>query len=273
MPKIQVIATPIGHKDDFSPRALHCLQEADIIAAEDTRKALNLLKHFQISGKTLISYHDHNEKQRSHQLLGRIIDEDLTLALISDAGTPCISDPGYRLLREAHLRDICVEPIPGACAMAALISVSGLPSDRFTFVGFFQNIASDLTTWKGSVIFYESTKRLVKTLEALMFHHPHAEICIGRELTKTHEDILHASLKDALTWAKEHKNLKGEVCAMIYCPEQQTPEEELKERLSFEAKLLFSRGATHKDLTIVMADRGLEKKELYQFLLEVQKQK
>ncbi len=139
-----VVATPIGNLDDMTPRAIATLKNVAIIAAEDTRNTRKLLTHFGILGKELVSYHDHGEEERAASLLDRIESDNLALAIVSDAGTPCVADPGYRLVKMAKERGIKVHPIPGASAVTSLISASGLPSNRFTFVGFLPTKSTSL---------------------------------------------------------------------------------------------------------------------------------
>ena len=143
-PVIFIVATPIGNLDDLTPRALATLRNVDIIAAEDTRNTRKLLTHFNIQGKELVSYHDHVEDTRSEQLVERLLRDGLSLALVSDAGTPCVADPGYRLVRHAKQNGIKVHPVPGASALTSLVSASGLPSDRVLFVGFLPVKESDI---------------------------------------------------------------------------------------------------------------------------------
>ena len=154
--------------------------------------------------------------------------------------------------------------------MAALMSVSGLPSHEFTFVGFIQNYKrQDIAEWKGTYVFYESTKRILKTLRMIKEVQPEARICVGREITKFHEEIRQFSMDEAIEWAHSHKTLKGELAAVLHCPGVQASNAE--ETLREEAKFLFEKGLSHKDLMTLFSSRGLEKKKLYNLLLELQK--
>ncbi len=271
---LYIVATPIGNLEDLSARAIRTLKEVDLIAAEDTRRAGQLLSHLQIGKKQLISYHDHVEKHKAAPLIDRLIDEDLTMALISDAGTPCVSDPGYRLVAEAKRRQLPVHPIPGASALTALVSAAGLPSDQFLFVGFLPTkqkaLQDEVRRWGAlnvSVVFYESTRRLPETLKVILEELPNAEVAVGRELTKLHEEIVTLPVAEALSWAENHSVLKGEAAVMVapHATPQQTSEEEIRAL----ARQGFAAGLSLKDLLKQLGDSGMGRSELYQLLLSV----
>ena len=206
---VYVVATPIGNIEDISQRARRILESVDIIAAEDTRHTLKLLHLAKISPKKLVSYHDHNEEFRSEELVERILKEDLSVALVSDAGTPCISDPGYRIVALARQRGIKVTPIAGPSAAVALASVAGLPVNRFLFIGFLPTRESqrekEIKGWQeslGSVIFYDSPRRLLSTLVIIHRIWPNSILAVGRELTKFHEEVFQGSISEVLAWAQ-----------------------------------------------------------------------
>jgi 16S rRNA (cytidine1402-2'-O)-methyltransferase len=187
-----VVATPIGNLGDISERALHTLRDVDLIACEDTRHTIKLLNHFHIQ-KPLESYHDFNEGKKAQQLARRIA-EGLNVAVVSDAGTPAISDPGYRLVRTCREQGIGVVAIPGANAALTALSASGLPSDAFMFVGFLpaktgarRDRLEALRPLSSTLIFYEAPHRIEKTLEDLLDVLGDREACIAREITKLHE--------------------------------------------------------------------------------------
>jgi len=198
--KLFVVATPIGNLDDLSPRARATLAQADLIAAEDTRHSAALLRHHGIATRTL-ALHEHNEREASADLVRRI-QGGANIALISDAGTPLVSDPGYRLVRAARAAGIPVSPIPGACAAIAALSAAGLPSDRFVFEGFLpaksaarraalQVLRADPRT----LIFYESSHRIVESLADLAAEFGgEREAVVARELTKQFETVLDGTL-------------------------------------------------------------------------------
>jgi 16S rRNA (cytidine1402-2'-O)-methyltransferase len=190
-----IVATPIGNLSDISPRALDALRSADLIACEDTRQTLKLLNHFGIQ-KPLISYHDFNEEKKA-AALGEKIQAGQTIALVSDAGTPGISDPGFRLVRYCREHELTVTPIPGPNAAIAALSASGLPSDEFFFAGFLPSKKTarrekleTLRSLRGTLVFYEAPHRIEGTLTDLLEILGDREACVGRELTKLHEEFL-----------------------------------------------------------------------------------
>ncbi len=272
-----VVATPIGNLEDLTPRALKVLESVDIIAAEDTRRTRQLLNLIGIGPKQLVSYHDHNEEFRSVQLVERMKAENLSIALVSDAGTPCISDPGYRLVKEAHRQGVKVHPIPGPSALTALVSASGLPTDRFMFVGFppakSTELRKQVDEWRRigcPVVFYESLRRLQKTVEVIYEIAPDAEIAIGRELTKLYEEVACMPISAALQWIRAHDVLKGEATIMVSFPPPEKGEARriTEEQLVSIASDEFRKGASLKDLLQSYADAGFKRAELYQLLLQ-----
>jgi 16S rRNA (cytidine1402-2'-O)-methyltransferase len=190
-----VVATPIGNLEDISARALRVLREVSLIAAEDTRHTGNLLNRFGITTRTT-SLHDHNEREKSGSLIDRLLSGD-SIALVSDAGTPTLADPGTHLIREAIAAGVRVEPIPGPSAAITALSVSGLPNHEFTFLGFPPTKAKERAQWfekvrtaGHTVIFYESPHRIAATLTQLRDAIGDAEVAVGRELTKVHEQLV-----------------------------------------------------------------------------------
>ena len=200
--KLWIVATPIGNLDDLSPRAQQVLRDADLIAAEDTRHSATLLRHIG-SGAQTFALHEHNEREKSDELVRRLR-EGAQIALISDAGTPLVSDPGYRLVRAARAAGIAVSPVPGACAAIAALSAAGLPSDRFVFEGFLparsaarrahlQTLAGETRT----LVFYESSHRIEECLRDCAQEFGGArQGVLARELTKLYETILDGTLAD-----------------------------------------------------------------------------
>ena len=280
-PALFVVGTPIGNMDDLSPRAARIIESADIIAAEDTRQTRKLLSRLGIRGKALVSYHDHNEQRQADELVGKIRRESLTVVVVSDAGTPCISDPGFRIVQAARRTGVAVYPVPGPSALTTLISVSGLPSDRFTFVGFLptraRSLREQITGWShlgGSVIFFESLRRLPQSFKVLEELFPAAEVCIGRELTKLFEEVVTMPVGEARQWLLGHPVLKGEVTVMVSPGPPAKPSEaggegaEELTNLRLQAIEAFRRGATLKDLLRQFRASGMRRSELYQLLLE-----
>ncbi|WP_447553178.1 16S rRNA (cytidine(1402)-2'-O)-methyltransferase [Vreelandella sp. EE22] len=218
---LYVVATPIGNLEDLTPRAARILENVSRIAAEDTRHSARLLAHLGIS-KPLISLHEHNEAHRV-QALDAYLEAGESIALISDAGTPLISDPGFILVRELRARNRHIVPIPGACALVAALSGAGLPTDRFAFGGFLPAKPGPrrqaLEKWQDreeTLVFYESPHRITQTLEALNEQMPDRPIVLARELTKTFETFLQgvaAELLDIL--AADPNQGRGEFVVMI----------------------------------------------------------
>jgi len=218
---LYIVATPIGNLADFSPRAITVLQSVDVIAAEDTRHSGHLLQHYAIKTPT-VSLHEHNEQQRSEVLLARL-QKGESVALISDAGTPLISDPGYRLVSLVREHNIKVVPIPGSCALITALSASGLPSDRFSFEGFLpakagtkRQVLDNLKNESGTLIFYESPRRLKATLtEMIDIFGPDRLVCLARELTKLHETIVTHPLSELLAWVESDSNQQRGECVLL----------------------------------------------------------
>lgn len=216
---LYLVPTPIGNLEDITHRALRVLNEVDLILAEDTRTSGKLLKHFEIK-KPLQSFHAHNE----HAALQRVIDkmkEGAVMALISDAGTPAISDPGYLLVRECIANDLKVECLPGATAFVPALVNSGLPADRFVFEGFLphkkgrQTRLKELAEESKTIILYESPYRLLKTLEQLgEYLGEERRACVSRELTKIYEENVRGTLKELYEYYSTN-TLKGEIVLVV----------------------------------------------------------
>lgn len=218
---LYIVATPIGNLSDLSARAIEVLKGVDVIAAEDTRHSSHLLQHHMITTSS-VSLHEHNEQQRSEVLLSRLQNGE-SVALISDAGTPLISDPGYRLVSLVREHGIKVVPIPGCCALVAALSASGLASDRFSFEGFLppkqgarKQALEKLANETRTMIFYESPRRLQATLEEMknVFGADRAA-CLARELTKLHETIMTKPLADLQAWVDSDSNQQRGECVVL----------------------------------------------------------
>ncbi len=220
MSKLYIVPTPIGNLEDITLRALSVLKEADAILAEDTRKTGILLKHFDISQK-LTSYHQHNEHKILQGIVQRMKDGE-TLALVTDAGTPAISDPGFLLVRECIANEIDVECLPGATAFVPALVNSGLAADHFVFEGFLpvkkgrQTKLNELAEQKYTMIFYESPHRLIKTLTkfAEIFGEDR-QACVCRELTKIHEENVRGSISALIEHFNEKPAIKGEIVIIV----------------------------------------------------------
>jgi len=217
--KLYIIATPIGNLEDITLRALRVLSEVDLVAAEDTRTTGRLLSHFAIK-KPLTSYFEHNEQHKTPQLLERLT-QGQSIALVTDGGTPCISDPGYRLVAGAIERDIPVEALPGACAAVSALSISGLPVHRFAFEGFLPPKAgrrrkslAAVAADERTLIFYESPHRITGALADMLDVLGDRRAVLVREQTKLHEEIIRARLAD-MQAALQGRTLKGEITLVV----------------------------------------------------------
>ena len=224
-PVLHIVATPLGNLSDMSPRALRILSDVDLIACEDTRRTGMLLRHLEIDSRPrLISYYDANESDRAEKLVETILQQQLRAALICDAGTPAVSDPGYRLVAAAHRCQLPVSPIPGPSAALALLSASGLPSDRFHFVGFLSTKHLErrraIESWSrldGSVICFESPRRCVRLVEEVFECYPSARLCLGKELTKVYEVVKTGDRDEIMAWLGcQSSPLKGEWAIVIW---------------------------------------------------------
>ncbi len=216
---LYIIATPIGNLEDMTHRAVRILGEVDLIAAEDTRHSLKLLNHFGIS-KPLTSYFDHNQQLKGERILNALR-QGKSVALISDAGTPCISDPGYQLVRDAVAENISVVPIPGACAAITALSASGLPTDSFTFAGFppsrqgkRRTFLSGMSSLPGTLILYEAPHRLLETLHDIREVLGERQVIVARELTKMYEECIRGSVSEVVA-AVSQGIVRGEVVILI----------------------------------------------------------
>ncbi|WP_041340260.1 16S rRNA (cytidine(1402)-2'-O)-methyltransferase [Marinobacter similis] len=274
---LYIVATPIGNLDDLSSRAVSVLNGVDVVAAEDTRHSGRLLQHLGLH-KRLIALHDHNERDRAGSLLQEL-EAGRSVALISDAGTPLISDPGYVLVREARSRGLKVSPIPGACALVAALSAAGLPTDRFLFVGFLPAKRSgrraaleQQVRETATLVFYESPHRILDAVSdiAAVFGEER-EIVLGRELTKTFETFYSGSVAEVLaTLEADPHGTKGEFVVMIHGAEPVTSDDDAGaldvDRL---LKLLLPELPVKKVAKLVAELSGRPKNELYQRALEL----
>ena len=273
---LYVVATPIGNLGDMVPRAVETLQTVALIAAEDTRHSSRLLSHFSIK-TPCIAYHDHSDEARVEQLVARLQGGE-SIALISDAGTPLVSDPGYRLVRAARQAGIQIVPIPGACAMIAALSAAGLPSDRFAFEGFLpakqvarcaqlQSLAADPRT----LIFYEAPHRILETLQDMaQVFGAEREVVMARELTKTFETIKGDKVSELAVWVESDSNQqRGEIVLLVHgAPkadnEAMTPEQVHTMTVLLEELPVKQAAALGAKLT------GLKKNFLYDWALQRQ---
>jgi conserved hypothetical protein TIGR00096 len=216
MGKLYVVGTPIGNLKDITFRAIEVLQSVNFIACEDTRRTSILLNHYKIEGKKLLSYYEPKESVQVPKIIKLLEKEDV--ALVTDAGTPSISDPGYKLIRACIEKGVPVEVIPGPSAVITALVGSGLPTDRFTFVGFLpkkglNNFLEELKAYKDStIIAFESPNRVVKSLEAIKeTYGDNTTVCVARELTKLHEEYIRGRVVEVLEELNKRGEIKGEV--------------------------------------------------------------
>jgi 16S rRNA (cytidine1402-2'-O)-methyltransferase len=262
-----VVATPIGNLEDITYRAVRTLREVDLIACEDTRHSRRLLAHFGID-KPTISYHDYNESGRTADLAGRLL-AGQNIALISDAGTPLISDPGFRIVQHAAAHGIPVIPIPGPSALIAALSASGLPTDSFYFGGFLPNKASqrrktleEAASLGCTVIFYEAPHRILHALEDVeKIFGSDRKVVLTREMTKLHEEFLRGTAGTVLRDIRGRRELKGELTLLIGKSKQAIP---VEGSVRDAVQAYLDSGLPRMDaIKAVARDRGVPKREIY----------
>jgi 16S rRNA (cytidine1402-2'-O)-methyltransferase len=271
---LYIVPTPIGNLEDITLRALRVLKEVDLIAAEDTRHTRHLLTHYGIT-TALTSYHEHNEREKSLALVERM-QKGAHIALVSDAGTPAISDPGYRLVVEAIRAQIRVVPLPGPSALATVLSAGGLPTDRFVFEGFLPEKEHErraklgaLRGQSATLVFYEAPHRLKETLNDMVEIFGDRDIVIAREVTKVHEEFLRGSVRDLISRLAK-RDLRGEITIVVRgsLAEAAVSESALKT----EIRRLKSEGMRVKEIAEVLGERfGYSKKEIYRLTLDLDK--
>ena len=272
---LYVVATPIGNLADVSQRALEVLAAVDIIAAEDTRHSGRLLQQYQITSKTM-ALHDHNERDRAPDVIQRLA-QGKSVALISDAGTPLISDPGFHLVRLAHEQGFKVVPVPGASAMLAALSAAGLPSDRFVFEGFLPSKSSArkkrleaMAAESRTLIFYEAPHRILDTLTDMVdVFGADRYVVLARELTKTFETIKGDAIGNLLNWVKvDPDQQKGEMVLLVkgLDSEANNSNEQEAQRI---LKILLDELSLSQASSLAAKITGTRKKPLYQFGLSL----
>jgi 16S rRNA (cytidine1402-2'-O)-methyltransferase len=274
---LYVVATPIGNLEDISLRALRILKEADVIVCEDTRETQKLLSHFDIS-KRLVSYHEHNEITRASELVIEL-EQGAKVALVSDAGTPAISDPGYRLVSLCVRHGIHVVPIPGASAFVAALAASGMPIEEFAFIGFLparptarRKALRALAEEPRTIAFYEAPHRLVDTLEDALEILGNRPAVIAREVTKVYEEFLRGHIEDLLAAARK-KGPRGEITLLIGPPDGHAKHAEIEAASKVPLarrvdEIVQERGVDRKAaLKQAARERGLTRREAYKQLL------
>jgi 16S rRNA (cytidine1402-2'-O)-methyltransferase len=270
---LYVVATPIGNLADISPRAVEVLQSVDLIAAEDTRHSAGLLRHFAIT-TPMYALHDFNERQATETVISKLL-EGSSIALISDAGTPLISDPGYHLARRAHQEGIRVVPIPGPSALISALSVAGLPTDRFSFEGFLpakqgarRKRLEAVVTESGTLAFYESPHRIVETLEDMVtVFGAEREAVMARELTKTFETVKLATLGELLDFVKSDTNQQRGEFVLLVAGALEAEKGELDPEACRVANILAEELPVKQASALAAKITGAKKNALYKFLL------
>jgi len=267
-----VVATPIGNLEDMTYRAVRILQQVDLIAAEDTRHSRKLLDHYVIR-TPLISYHEHNEQQRSVQLIEKLRAGE-SLALISDAGTPCISDPGYRLVSRCRQAGLPVVAVPGPSALIAALSISGLPTDAFRFVGFLpakshgrRQLLEQFKDEQQTLAFYEGPHRLLACLQDIVdVCGADRQLSVARELTKRHEELFSGTAAEAIEYYAAGR-VRGELVLLLGPAPQRQPQGTVKEEL---ARLHAETDLSWKQIVKRVAKEfGLPGSEVYKVSLEL----
>lgn len=268
--KLYLVATPIGNLEDITLRALRILKEVDVIAAEDTRHTLKLLNHYEIK-KSLISYHRHNEEVKTEVIINRLLNNE-NVALVTDAGTPIISDPGEEVVKEAIKQKIEIIPIPGACALVNAIIPSGISAKAFAFYGFLpqnkknrKNKLEEIKEENKTIILYEAPHKIKSTIEEIYEFIGDRKICLAKEITKIHETFLRTTLKELI---ENNFEPKGEYIIVLEGTNIDKKEEEKKQlaELSIEEhyKYYEKKGLTKNEIIKNIAkDRKVSKNEIY----------
>jgi 16S rRNA (cytidine1402-2'-O)-methyltransferase len=270
--RLLLVATPIGNLSDFPPRAIEALRSADLILCEDTRHTRKLLTHFGIE-KPTESYHDHNEEEKAPRVIERI-ERGETIALVSDAGMPVVSDPGFRLVRLARERGVRVEVVPGPFAAALALAGSGIPPLPFTFLGFaphrqgerrdFYRRARELDH---TFIVYESPERILASLEDSHEVLGDVEVSVARELTKLHEEFVNGRLHDVIETLRERDSIRGEI-TIVFGAAPKAAAEVPADDIRAEFERLRAEGMRRNDAVKVVAEKfGLRKNDVYRMLM------
>ena len=281
-PGLYCVGTPIGNLEDVTLRALRVLKSVDLIACEDTRQTQKLLTHYGITTRT-VSYHEHNEAERAAEL-GQQLSEGLRIALVSDAGMPAISDPGYRIVVEAVRRGVAVVPIPGPAAFVAALSAAGLPTDEFSFRGFLpaksgarRTELEKLLAAEYTAVFYEAPHRIVEALEDVVeILGAKRPVCVARELTKIHEEFLRGAAAEVLERLRSRGDVKGEIVLLIGKSEAPASEARVATntaalRARLEQIMSEQKIDEKAALKLLAKERGVGKSELYRELQRAKK--
>ena len=280
MPELFVVATPIGNLQDLSPRALSILRSADLILAEDTRVTRKLLTALDVK-TPLESCHEHNEAHKSADIIRRMLEADLVVALVTDAGTPAVSDPGARVVRSAHEANIRVTAVPGPSAFAAALSVCGFEETEFTFCGFLPRKKTELLNklramsgFARLAVIYESPHRILALLEAIGQVYPDAEVSVSREISKVHEQTLKGTAKELhAQFESAQETRRGEFCLVLRVPETGDESQESEAPTSLEAKLTdrLLEGLSPREAMDRLTALGEKRNRVYQAWLNLKR--
>ena len=275
---LYIVATPIGNLEDITVRALKILRDVDLIAAEDTRKSGKLLSHYRIKNR-LVSYHEHNEKRRTPELVGQLL-EGTSIALVSNAGTPCVSDPGYRLVAAAVANKIPVVPVPGPSAVMTAMSAAGLPTDSFVFIGFApkkkgkrMKLLAELAFEPRALIFFESPRRILTFLEEVVSSIGDRPAVLAREMTKLHAEFIRGSVSEILETLEAKPEIKGECTLLVGGCQKEKAVGRAVVKAEITSALEKQKGGLSDIAKTIAQKYGLSKKEVYEMALAARGQK
>lgn len=270
MPTLYVVATPIGNLSDMTPRAIETLSNVSLIAAEDTSHTIKLLNYFDIKTR-MISYHKYNESERADEIINKMLNENIDVAVVTDAGTPCISDPGYDLIARARINGIDVIGVPGACAAVTALSISGFPVDRFAFYGFLERNKKDMLEQLSkikeneidNIIIYESPFRIIETLNNIR-DVIDCDVCICNDLTKLHESSISMHIEQACTFMQNNDNTqKGEYVIILHKQSKSVSDEYVQNNDTYSPEALIVNEMIKNNITAKEAISKLKKTTEY----------
>lgn len=283
MSKLYIVPTPIGNLKDMTERAVETLKECDLIAAEDTRHTLKLMNYFDIKTH-LISYHKFNEKMRSEEIIREIMDNDKNVAIVTDAGTPCISDPGYEIVKAAREQGIEVIGLAGASAGIIALSIAGIDTNKFAFYGFLPRKKSEIDVELKKIfnnpiktfVIYESPKRVIKLIENIKQHMPNSVLCVCKELTKMHENSFYGNVDSVIEKLRNHLDVeRGEYVVVGYNNDYEEVDESANAGVGIHGiifdKLMQKEYSLKEAVNEIVEEGILTKNEAYKASLEVKK--
>lgn len=283
MSKLYIVPTPIGNLKDMTERAIEILKECDLVAAEDTRHTLKLMNYFDIKTQ-LISYHKFNEKMRSEEIINEILMNDKNVAIVTDAGTPCISDPGYEIVKAAREHGIEVIGLAGASAAIIALSIAGINTEKFAFYGFLPRKKSEIEEELKKIlhnpiktfVIYESPKRIIKLVESIKEHMPNAVLCVCKELTKLYENSFYGNIDFVIEQLKNHVDVeRGEYVVVGYNNDYEEIDNSDKIGVGIHGILfdkLIQKEYSLKEAVNEIVEEGIStKNEAYKASLEVKK--